>query len=126
MRACILNSQTMIVENIIELDNVNTNNFVPYKPNVMIATRHDGEIGWQLATDGNWIIPDNSLTEEQIAEAIRQKRNKLLKRSDKYILMDFPIDEEKRSQWLTYRQALRNISDQEGFPTLINWPEVPK
>jgi hypothetical protein len=27
-----------------------------------------------------------------------------------------------KAQWATYRQALRDLTDQPGFPDQINWP----
>ena len=29
------------------------------------------------------------------------------------------------SDWAAYRQALRDLPQQEGFPFVINWPEAP-
>jgi Phage tail assembly chaperone protein len=36
--------------------------------------------------------------------------------TDKYILPDFPITEQQKSLWMTYRQALRDLS--KGRPTV--------
>ena len=44
---------------------------------------------------------------------IRYKRDKLLNESDKYILSDYPITEEKRQEWKDYRTLLRD------FPSTI-------
>ena len=35
------------------------------------------------------------------------------------------VDDAVSSQWTAYRQALRDISDQTGFPTNIQWPQKP-
>ena len=54
---------------------------------------------------------------------IRVKRNNLLKSSDFTQIADVPF---YKSQWCTYRQALRDISSQEGFASgLVTWPESP-
>jgi len=37
-------------------------------------------------------------------------------------LLDAPVD---KTVWATYRQALRDITAQEGFPWTIEWPEQP-
>lgn len=43
---------------------------------------------------------------------IRTKRNELLINTDKYSLIDYPhATEEIRQSWLTYRQDLRNITN---------------
>ena len=54
---------------------------------------------------------------------IRVKRNNLLKSSDFTQIADVPF---YKSQWCTYRQALRDISSQDGFASgLVTWPESP-
>jgi hypothetical protein len=55
------------------------------------------------------------------AEA-RAKRNSLLAQSDWTQVADAPVDQ---AAWATYRQALRDITEQEGFPETINWPTAP-
>lgn len=52
----------------------------------------------------------------------RQKRNALLALSDWTQLNDAPVD---RAAWANYRQALRDLPQQNGFPHLINWPVAP-
>ena len=63
-------------------------------------------------------------TEAQ-AESIRTRRNELLSKCDWTVLVDSPLTEEKRSEWLAYRQELRDISELENFPyvTLPNDPD---
>ena len=54
---------------------------------------------------------------------IRTKRDALLLRTDFTQIADVPF---YKSQWCTYRQALRDISSQEGFASgLVTWPESP-
>lgn len=53
--------------------------------------------------------------EEKEAEA-RMQRNSLLAATDKYMVSDFPINEEEREQYRQYRQYLRDIPEQESFP----------
>lgn len=122
MNICILNSITKLCENKVIVDQ--PGDFVPYKPGIEVSTRHDGEIGWTLGIDGEWIIPiENRWTPEQ---KIRNIRNFRLNQSDKYSYPDYPITEEKRSEWLTYRQALRDITSQPGFPSSVTWPTKPE
>ena len=54
----------------------------------------------------------------------RVKRSQLLTDSDWTQLPDVP--ETTQSKWLPYRQALRDITNQSGFPQSVNWPEQPK
>lgn len=53
---------------------------------------------------------------------VRLQRNQLLKDSDWTQITDTPTDKEA---WVLYRQALRDITAQEGFPFNITWPDVP-
>lgn len=66
-----------------------------------------------------------SATEQELAENLRSKRNFLLKESDKYVLPDYPITEEKRNLYKIYRQKLRNLTAQDGFPYDVKFPNVP-
>lgn len=54
------------------------------------------------------------------AETVRAKRNQLLFDSDGMALADRITDE-----WRTYRQALRNVPAQAGFPNSVTWPTEP-
>ena len=56
------------------------------------------------------------------AKAVREDRNKRLTDSDWTQLSDSPAE---TLAWATYRQALRDISAQAGFPWDIAWPEKP-
>ena len=42
-------------------------------------------------------------------EQMREKRNELLKECDFRFVSDFPQSEEKKQEWQTYRQALRDF-----------------
>ena len=53
---------------------------------------------------------------------IRGQRDQLLKDSDWTQVADAPVDQ---AAWATYRQALRDIPQQEGFPANVTWPESP-
>lgn len=59
------------------------------------------------------------------ASAIRTTRNKLLANSDWTQLIDSPLNVEKKTEWLVYRQDLRLIPEQQGFPWEIAWPKQP-
>ena len=67
-----------------------------------------------------------SLTDEEVAESMRLKRDKLLDASDYYVMPDYPATEEGFALVVEYRQALRDITEQDGFPNEIIWPKLPK
>ena len=56
----------------------------------------------------------------------RAKRDKMLESCDYLMALDYPISADAREQWRAYRQALRDIPQQEGFPDNIEWPQKPK
>ena len=56
----------------------------------------------------------------------RSMRDRLLLLSDFFDNIDSPLSESKKEQFKVYRQALRDITSQEGFPFNIQWPELPK
>ncbi len=56
------------------------------------------------------------------ANSVRDDRNKRLSSSDWTQVNDAPVDKEA---WAAYRQALRDVPSQEGFPWEINWPVEP-
>ena len=57
---------------------------------------------------------------EERASSVRNTRNQLLKDSDWTQISDATVNKEV---WLTYRQELRDITIQEGFPFNIIWPQ---
>lgn len=57
------------------------------------------------------------------AKSVRDTRNKRLADSDWTQLIDAPVD---RQAWIVYRQELRDISAQTGFPWDIQWPAQPE
>lgn len=59
---------------------------------------------------------------EIIAQKARAKRNQLLKDSDWTQLADATVD---KAAWAVYRQALRDLPSQDGFPANIVWPNDP-
>lgn len=74
-----------------------------------------------------WIV--NTATAEEIAErteakaaGVRRDRNNYLVRSDWTQLPDTNVD---YNAWRIYRDALRRIPEQEGFPWSVEWPSEP-
>jgi hypothetical protein len=59
---------------------------------------------------------------EKLAIAARADRDSRIKKTDFYLLPDAPPQPEGL---LSYRQALRDITEQEGFPENVVWPELP-
>lgn len=65
------------------------------------------------------------LSDEEVAERMRLKRDKLLEASDYYMMIDYPATDAGIVAVKAYRQALRDITKQAGFPNEIEWPALP-
>jgi len=59
------------------------------------------------------------------ANQVRADRDLLLSASDWTQLPDALFTEAKVAEWRQYRQALRDITSQPGFPWTIQWPTAP-
>jgi hypothetical protein len=62
-------------------------------------------------------------TDAAQAKAVRSDRNAKLAASDWTQLEDSIVN---KTAWATYRQALRDVTGQEGFPWTITWPTQPE
>lgn len=71
-----------------------------------------------IELDADAIVAKNA---EQ-AKNMRAQRNQKLKDSDWSQVADAPVD---KAVWAAYRQALRDVPAQAGFPWEINWPVAP-
>lgn len=76
-----------------------------------------------------YLVKVRSKTQEEVAQTqeskaaqLRSQRNALLAETDWTQIADSPVDKEA---WATYRQALRDISNQETFPDSVTWPTRP-
>ena len=57
-------------------------------------------------------------------EAARAERDARLLACDWTTKADVPMSEARRAAWLAYRQALRDVPQQAGFPD-VGWPVPP-
>jgi hypothetical protein len=58
-----------------------------------------------------------------LAEQVRSQRNALLTSSDWTQIPDYPGS--NKTAWAIYRQALRDLTKQSGFPLEVTWPDAP-
>ncbi len=111
-----------------------------FENGILTITREDGyvvafpynpetQVNWsseQEAMDYSNSVPlyfINPVTpNEVLASGIRAERNRLLAESDWTQVADAPVD---KAAWATYRQALRDITTQESFPTSVTYPTKP-
>lgn len=89
---------------------------------VIFAAAQAGEFG----PVGEYVPPPPP-SEDELAVQAKEERNRLLAESDWTQLPDAraAMGTEKAAEWDAYRQALRDITEQSGFPTEIDWPVKP-
>ena len=81
--------------------------------------------------DGQWFtkysvadMDDEAKTakDAEQAKSVRTTRDEKLKETDWTQVSDAPVD---KTVWATYRQALRDLNKESGFPWDMTWPEDP-
>ena len=73
-----------------------------------------------------WLAYAKQQETDNQAQAVRDKRDKLLADTDWTQTDDAPLSSEDKESVRKYRQALRDITAQSGFPQKIVWPEKPQ
>lgn len=108
-------------------------NVYPVAPTPQPTADHMSNVAEVTPTliDGSWIQTWSltAATPEEIEErtvkqvaAVRADRNRRLSASDWTQLPDAPVD---ATAWAAYRQALRDVTAQAGFPWDVTWPAPP-
>ncbi len=96
---------------------------ITHRVNEVTPTYSEARQRWEQS----WQVIDrtaeeiNSLTYAE-SKLVRKQRNDLIAACDWTQLPDSPVD---KAEWATYRQALRDITKQPGFPLAVDWPTQP-
>ena len=61
---------------------------------------------------------------EELPAEVRVQRDRLLAATDWTHMLD--VSQDIRDLWAPYRQALRDVPQQPGFPTDVTWPTKPE
>lgn len=74
--------------------------------------------------NGNWTFDwvQNQVPDDVAKRNVRTHRNKLLSECDWTQLADSPVS---KYEWAEYRQQLRDLPQQQGFPYSVVWPNEP-
>lgn len=100
--------------------------WIPFTASQNDPEQHGRDIFAAVQNSAAPYVPPPPPSEEEVmaeqAAEIRAKRNGLLSTSDWTQMPDAPVDQ---AAWATYRQALRDIPQQDGFPTDVVWPTEP-
>ena len=81
---------------------------------------------WEVqSVNGVWtqVWSTKKQDESVAAKNVREERDRLLVKSDWTQVADSPVD---LVSWAIYRETLRNIPNQEGFPFNVEWPQKPE
>ena len=88
-------------------------------------TTSEGNIPFTAEEEAQWDAEEAEYAANENsrkAAVIRNQRNTKLSESDWTQVADAPVD---KTAWATYRQALRDVTAQSGFPVEITWPVMP-
>jgi hypothetical protein len=85
----------------------------------------DGD--FEQDTVGNWSLPYvvEQQPLEQAERNIRSRRDNLLQETDWIVIKSYERGANIPAEWELYRQALRDITNQAGFPYEVIWPTKP-
>jgi hypothetical protein len=106
----------------------------PESENATLFQRiHGGTVYLYRYEDGNPVRkPAGEINAEiealriaDLPQQVRSTRDGLLLASDWTDLPHAPLSDGQKAAWQTYRQALRDVTEQEGFPADVVWPEKP-
>lgn len=110
-------------------------NVYPVKPSDQPPSDHTVNLErTAIKEDDQWVEKWSVVpaTPEQIAERtasqaeeIRQRRDEALKQSDWTQLADAALDTSQAQEWRDYRDDLRAVPQQTGFPWQVVWPIAP-
>jgi hypothetical protein len=103
------------VSQCVDLDTMNVMSCQPDKP----ADTDTEYFEWE---DDRWVAKP---TLRELTSRARNSRDQKLSSCDWTQLPDAPLSEEELQAWRSYRQALRDVPDQQGFPSDIDWPTEP-
>jgi len=84
----------------------------------------EGNIPFTAEEEAEWDAMEAAYSAEadtRKSEEVRNERNRLIQQSDWMANSDVTMSDE----WRTYRQALRDITAQVGFPNDVIWPTEP-
>jgi len=92
-----------------------------------VLATDDAEIGgtYNGSTFARKVVTDDR-TDAQKENDARSERDGWLRQSDWAVMPDSPLSDSNKTAWQTYRQALRDVPDQAGFPDNITWPTKPE
>ncbi len=78
-----------------------------------VTTAADNEAAYRAKVDA------------EAGASVRVERDQKLTDTDWTQMTDSPLASDKKTEWATYRQSLRDLPTASGFPHTMTWPEEP-
>jgi len=97
------------------LEQVDSKWFTKHSVGPVFTDNEEGTADQQMAAY-------KAMKDAEQAKAVRADRGRRLAETDWTQLADAPVD---KAVWATYRQALRDMPTQAGFPWNVQWPTQP-
>lgn len=99
--------------------------FPPFAPDFIWIECPDLNIrDGDVYRDGVFMKYIDSLTDEELTNQIKSERDERLKLTDWYVIRELDSGISIPEPIKTYRQALRDITSQPGFPRSFTWPDI--
>ena len=78
--------------------------------------------------DGKWQMHYSAepLPQAQVEQTMRAERDRLLAETDWVVAKAYELQQSVPDGWADYRQKLRDVPTQQGFPYDIIWPTQPE
>ena len=119
-------AEIVLFENIEEKEHDGETVFVYDEYRINVPYRETLAASVEANFDG-WMSAAKAHAYNSAAAKVREKRNKLIAETDYIMLTDYTLSLEKQQAYADYRQALRDITEQDGFPFDVVFPaEVEK
>jgi hypothetical protein len=107
-------------ENVIEGVANDSVQYIQNKQIVDMPPKPDGAASFDFDTK-QWVL--DYATQGKL---IVNKRDKLLYESDWTQIPNGPLTTQQQQEWAVYRQQLRDITSQSGYPYNVVWPTIPE
>ena len=99
----------------------------PDRPDYDPMTANVVDGSFEQDSGNNWVMPYvvEQLPQDQAERNVRSTRDGLLQDTDWIVIKAYERNQNIPAEWEVYRQALRDITAQEGFPYSVTWPTKP-
>lgn len=86
------------------------------------------DLSWVGKPDMGWfeVGPAPDSKEPTQKDIVDKEINKILKDTTEFVAADnTDVTKGERADWITYRQLVKDIPNQEGYPDEVFWPKRP-